>query len=251
MFQQYEHYTNEHHETWNLLFERQEANLRGKACTDFLLSLSDLEPDMVPQRIPNFQDLKKRLWSATGWTIEVVPGLIPVSEFFALLSRRRFCSSTWIRRRDQLDYLEEPDMFHDIFGHVPLLTNPTYADFMQKFGEIGTKYAGNPVAERQLERLYWFTIEFGLLMERGQPRIYGAGIASSFGEANHIFDDDIKILPFEIEKVLNHEFRSDVMQMEYFAIESFEALWKSLDGIEAMLGNGVIENTSANTGAQA
>ncbi|HHG85777.1 MAG TPA: phenylalanine 4-monooxygenase [Bacteroidetes bacterium] len=239
MFQQYENYTTDDHTTWKLLFERQEANLSGKACTDFLLTLSDLGPELVSDQIPNFRALNKRLWASTGWTIEVVPGLIPVGEFFELLSRRRFCSSTWIRKREQLDYLEEPDMFHDIFGHIPLLTNPTYADFMQKFGEIGTKYAGNPAIERQLERLYWFTIEFGLLMERGQPRIYGAGLASSFGEANQIFSGNISILPFEIEKIINHDFRNDVMQTEYYAIASFEALWKSLDGIDALLGKGV------------
>lgn len=235
MVQQYHLYTEQDHRTWKLLFDRQAINLQDKASTDYLLWLQELAPALQADRIASFRQLNQRLWSGTGWSIEVVPGLIPVGDFFSLLARRRFCSSTWVRKPEQIDYLEEPDMFHDIFGHVPLLMNPTYADFMQKFGEIGMKYADDPNCERQLERLYWYTVEFGLIMERGQQRIFGAGIASSFGESNHIFDDDITIHPFNIDQVLQTEFRTDIMQTEYFAIPSYASLFRSLDGVEEHL----------------
>lgn len=232
MRQEYEHYTAENHGTWNLLFDRQVDNLQNKACTDYLLCLQEMQSSLHGQQVPVFKDLDRQLWKATGWTIEVVPGLIPVTDFFELLARRRFCSSTWIRRRDQLDYLEEPDMFHDIFGHVPLLMHPTYADFMQQIGALGVKYAGNRDIEDQLERLYWFTIEFGLLRERGQHRIYGAGILSSYGEAKHVFDPAVEVRLFDIEEIMHMEFRKDEIQSKYYLVKSFKELFASLDTIE-------------------
>ena len=236
MIQHYDQYTSENHEIWGLLFARQEQNLQDKACSEYLESLRNLKSVHHDQAIPEFRELSGMLWASTGWSIEVVKGLIPVDEFFELLSRRRFCSSTWIRRRDQLDYLEEPDMFHDIFGHIPLLANATYADFMQQFGALGVKYQHAPEAVIMLERLYWFTIEFGLIMEDGAPKIYGAGIASSYGEAKQIFEPDaITVHPFDIEAIMLKPFRKDVMQTEYFAIESFQQLWESLGKAEQLL----------------
>jgi phenylalanine-4-hydroxylase len=235
MRQEHQKYLASDHETWQILFERQVANLQDKACSQYLASLYELAPELSSGQIPRFEDLDRRLYAATGWEIEVVPGLIPVGQFFDLMAQRRFCSSTWIRKRSQLDYLEEPDMFHDIFGHIPLLMDPTYAAFMQRFGEIGQRHAGDVEAEARLERLYWFTIEFGLLMEAGRPTIFGAGILSSYGESKQIFESDIRILPFEIEAVLNHAFRKDVMQTEYYALESIDQLAGSLDRVEDLL----------------
>jgi len=236
MKQQYDNYTTENHQTWGLLFDRQIENLQDKACGDYLAAIESLKDAHHGGAIPDFRDLNSKLWAATGFSIEVVKGLIPVNEFFELLSRRRFCSSTWIRRRDQLDYLEEPDMFHDIFGHIPLLLNPTYADFMQQFGALGVKYAHDPHAVAQLERLYWYTIEFGLILEKSQPRIYGAGIMSSFGESKQIFETDITIHDFDIHAILNHQFKKEVMQTEYYTIGSFYQLFKSLEAAEQLLG---------------
>jgi phenylalanine-4-hydroxylase len=235
MRQEYENYLPSDHETWNILHDRQVVNLQDKACSQYLTKLQSLDPELSGVAIPRFPDLDRRLHAATGWEIEVVPGLIPVPEFFDLMAQRRFCSSTWIRKRHQLDYLEEPDMFHDIFGHVPLLLDPVYAGFMQRFGEIGRQHAGDQAAEDRLERLYWFTIEFGLLMEGGRPTIFGAGILSSYGESKQIFESDIRILPFDIEDVLNHAFRKDVMQTEYYALESIAQLAASLDRVEELL----------------
>ena len=235
MVQHHDQYTTADHETWEILFERQVVNLQDKACSDYLRCLGALYPDLEGREIPRFTRLDERLREATGWEIEVVPGLIPVGEFFDLMARRRFCSSTWVRTRAQLDYLEEPDMFHDIFGHVPLLMDPVFAGFMQRFGEIGQRFAGNVEAEAQLERLYWFTIEFGLLMEEGRPKIFGAGILSSFGESKQIFEQPITIHPFDIDRILSHSFRKDVMQTEYYALESIAQLAESLDRVEVLL----------------
>lgn len=241
MIQQYDQYSPENHEIWGLLFARQEENLQDKACTEYLECLANLKDAHHAGAIPEFRELSGKLWAATGFTIEVVKGLIPVDEFFELLSRRRFCSSTWIRRRDQLDYLEEPDMFHDIFGHVPLLMNPTYADFMQQFGALGVKFQGSPAAVDMLERLYWFTIEFGLIMEGGRAKIYGAGIASSYGEARQVASGaGITVKPFDIEEIMLKSFRKDVMQTEYYAIESFQQLWESLGKAEQLLSQAAL-----------
>ena len=236
MRQKYDRYLAKDHATWKTLYDRQVINLANKASWEYLASLSQLQPELIGDEIPRFENLDRRLKAATGWEIEVVPGLIPVGEFFDLMARRRFCSSTWIRKPEQLDYLEEPDMFHDIFGHVPLLMNPVYAEFMQQFGLIGQKFAGNTAAEIQLERLYWFTIEFGLILENGAPRIFGAGILSSYGESKQIFDSNIKILPFNIDAVLAHAFRKEVMQTEYYALESIDQLADSLDRVEGIIG---------------
>ncbi len=237
MQQHHEKYLPTDHETWQILFERQVLNLQDKACSQYLGSLAQLAPELGALEIPRFEELDRRLKAATGWEIEVVPGLIPVAEFFDLLSQRRFCSSTWVRKRSQLDYLEEPDMFHDIFGHVPLLIDPVYAGFMERFGAIGKRFAGNLQAEAQLERLYWFTIEFGLLIEGSKPTIFGAGILSSYGESKQIFNSGIGILPFDIEAVLGHAFRKEVMQTEYYALESIAQLAESLDRVEQNLQN--------------
>ena len=238
MRQEYEKYQAKDQATWNTLYERQIINLKDKASSEYLASLKALQPELSGDEIPHFENLDRRLKAATGWEIEVVPGLIPVGEFFDLMARRRFCSSTWIRKPEQLDYLEEPDMFHDIFGHVPLLMNPVYAEFMQRFGLIGQKFAGNTEAEIQLERLYWYTIEFGLIYENDRPTIFGAGILSSYGESKQIFDSNIKILPFDIQQVLSHAFRKEVMQTEYYALESIDQLAESLDQVEGLLSTG-------------
>ena len=158
----------------------------------------------------------------------MVPGLIPVEDFFNLLAQKKFCSSSWLRSMNSLDYLEEPDMFHDIFGHIPLLSNEVFSAFAHEFGVIGKRFAGNEQAMVMLQRLYWFTIEFGVILEE-QIKSYGAGIMSSFGETNRIANRECTFLDFDIQRVLRKEFRTDVMQEEYFVIDSFEMLYNSLD----------------------
>jgi len=232
MRQHYADYSNEDHQVWQTLFERQYTNLPGKAIPEVLDCLSLGINVIHGKGIPDFRQLNVELKKATGWTIEVVPGLIPVEDFFRLLVNRRFPSSTWLRRMSQLDYLEEPDMFHDIFGHVPLLFNEAYADFMQEFGRIGLQCIDTPHWVAALERLYWFTIEFGLCYEAGALRIMGAGILSSFGETNQIFEPDAyELRNFDLESVLHHSFCKSEMQTIYYALPRFTDMFDVLDVI--------------------
>lgn len=235
MIQDYAKYTSEDTAVWNTLFERQLKNLPGKAHPEYLRCLDQLSEVLNPNRIPDFSELNEKLMAENGWSIVVVPGLIPVDDFFKLLSEKKFCSSTWLRQMSQLDYLEEPDMFHDIFGHIPLLMNPDYARFVQKFGEMGVKYGHDKTVEKQLQRLYWFTIEFGLITQMDLTRIYGAGILSSSGESNHIFDDDITVLPYDVEKILHNDFITSEIQTKYYEIESYEQLFESIGELEKSL----------------
>ena len=235
MKQEYEKYTEEDFSVWKTLFNRQEENLPGKAHPEYLRCLDELSDVLNPDEVPNFDKLNEKLLAENGWSIVVVPGLIPVDQFFKLLSQKKFCSSTWLRKMSQLDYLEEPDMFHDIFGHIPLLMNEQYAKFVQRFGEMGVKYGHDKVVEKQLQRLYWFTIEFGLIEQQDDTRIYGAGILSSSGETNHIFDDDIDVLPYDVEKVLHTDFITSEIQTLYYEIDSFTQLFQSVEELEEQL----------------
>jgi len=180
MVQNYHGYSDKDHEVWKLLFDRQVGLLPDKACTSYLESLAAMSSVLNGQSIPNFAEMNVLLKKTTGFEVVVVPGLIDVVAFFELLAQRKFPSSIWLRELSQLDYLAEPDMFHDIFGHIPLLMNEEYARFMQKFGEVGIAFAKDEQLTKQLQRLYWFTVEFGMIQESAGPRIYGAGIMSSF-----------------------------------------------------------------------
>jgi len=246
MKQDYSKYTKEDHEIWKILFDRQLLNLEGKASPEYLEAISELYPHMNNSEVADFRKVEQAL-TKTGWTIEVVEGLIPVEDFFQLLAQKRFCSSTWLRSRAQLDYLEEPDMFHDTFGHIPLLMNETYAAFMKKFGELGVKYLDDDRALTALQRLYWFTIEFGLMkgaqkdgLNTQKPQIYGAGVLSSYGEVNHIYDNPkVEVLEYDTEAIAHNHFVNSEIQMRYYLINSFEQLFDSLDDFDLMLKEGL------------
>ncbi|PWL32882.1 MAG: phenylalanine 4-monooxygenase [Fluviicola sp. XM-24bin1] len=227
MRQEFDKYKDEDFLVWRTLFERQKRNLKDKACDEYMLALERMESVLHPNAPPDFQEINSWYKQSTGWEIHCVPGLIPVEEFFPLLAQKKFCSSTWLRTMEQLDYLEEPDMFHDIFGHVPLLSDPVFSDFAQEFGRLGCTVLNNPERILMLQRLYWFTIEFGLIRQDGL-KIYGAGIVSSFGEANLSISGEVQAVPFDIEEVMKTEFRTDVMQSQYVVIDSFEQLFESL-----------------------
>lgn len=229
MIQEYNKYTPEDFEVWKLLFERQEQNLQNKACKSYLDALNELSEVLKADEVPNFEKINQVLINKNGWSIEVVPGLIPVEDFFELLAQKKFCSSTWLRSKAQLDYLEEPDMFHDIFGHIPLLMNESYSNFAQKLGEVGVKNIENKEIVLQLQRLYWFTIEFGLKKGTNKTEIYGAGIMSSFGESNYIYETNTEIIPFNFSSVINRPFKTDEIQSLYYEIESYDELYNSLN----------------------
>lgn len=227
MKQQFEKYTKEDFLVWKTLFERQVVNLKDKACDEYLQALDDMGEVLNADSIARFTELNQWFKSRTGWEIYCVPGLIPVNEFFDLLSRKKFCSSTWLRTMDQLDYLEEPDMFHDTFGHIPLLSNPVFSNFAHEFGKLGKSLVHDEEKVLMLQRLYWFTIEFGLIKQDGL-KIYGAGIASSFGESISSLESQNEKREFEMDEVLNKMFKTDEIQNTYFVIDSFESLFKSI-----------------------
>ena len=225
MKQEYNLYKEDDQLVWKTLFERQVENLQNKSCREYLSCLEIMKGVLNPKQIPDFNLMNAKLKEATGWSIEVVPGLIPVEDFFLLLAQRKFSASTWVRKMDQLDYLEEPDMFHDVFGHTPLLADPKFAQFMKDFGDLGVEFIDDEEVVIQLQRLYWFTIEFGLIYENGR-KVYGAGICSSFGETIHSLSKNVEVIPFNLDRVISTEFETDVVQTLYFELESFDQLFK-------------------------
>jgi phenylalanine-4-hydroxylase len=221
--QNWKNYGEEEHAIWRLLFERQQRLLVGRACSEFLVGLGGL--GVAGDGIPDFHRLNKVLDTATGWQILAVPGLVPDDVFFAFLARRCFPSTCLIRRRDQLDYLQEPDVFHDICGHVPLLMNPVFADYMQAYGEGGLKALRLGHLQR-LARLYWYTVEFGLIDTPEGLRIYGSGILSSAGESVYCLEDPRPHrIRFELRRVMRTRYRIDDFQQSYFVIDDFQQLF--------------------------
>ncbi len=220
--QNWENFSADEHKVWDILFERQVAMLPGRASDRFLRGLDVLK--LEQGGIPNFCALNERLMAATGWQVVAVPGLVPDDVFFDHLANRRFVSGNFIRRADQLDYLQEPDVFHDVFGHVPMLADPVFADYMQAYGAGGLRSLGFG-ALHKLARLYWYTVEFGLIRENGALRIYGAGIVSSFGESVFALDDPSpNRIGFDLLRVMRTHYRIDDFQQNYFVIDSFEQL---------------------------
>ena len=221
--QNWHQYSKEEQAIWRLLFERQQRVLVGRACREFLDGLGGL--GVAAEGIPDFRRLNEVLEGTTGWRIVAVPGLVPDDVFFAFLARRRFPSTCFIRHRDQLDYLQEPDVFHDIYGHVPLLMNPVFADYMQAYGEGGLKALRLGHLE-DLARLYWYTVEFGLISTPYGLRIYGSGILSSAGESVYCLEDPRPTrIRFALRRVMRTRYRIDDFQQTYFVIDRFEQLF--------------------------
>lgn len=207
---------------WDHLFERQAKLLPGRVAPAFLDGLDVLR--LSKPGIPDFAELNARLMDATGWQVVAVPGLVPDDVFFDHLANRRFVAGRFIRRPDQIDYLEEPDIFHDVFGHVPLLANPVFADYMAAYGRGGQRAAGLGAIER-LARIYWYTVEFGLIRAPQGLQIYGAGIVSSFSETLFALDDPSpNRIGFDLKRLMRTRYRIDDFQQSYFVIDSFEDL---------------------------
>jgi phenylalanine-4-hydroxylase len=218
-------YSEEEHAIWRTLFHRQERILQGRACREFLDGLSGV--GVAGEGIPNFRRLNECLSRSTGWRIVAVPGLVPDAVFFEHLANRRFPSTCFIRSWAQLDYLQEPDVFHDIYGHVPMLMNPVFADYMQAYGQGGLK-ALRQGALHYLARLYWYTVEFGLVRTPAGLRIYGSGIVSSKGESIYCLEDAApNRLRFDLLRVMRTAYRIDAYQETYFVIDGFEELFEA------------------------
>jgi phenylalanine-4-hydroxylase len=215
-------YTEAEHDRWNRLFERMAGLLPGRACSEFLAGLDRLS--LGRAGVPDLEKLSERLEAISGWRVVAVPSLVPDHVFFDHLANRRFPAGAFLRTEAEFDYIEEPDIFHDVFGHVPLLTNRPYAEFMQAYGQGGHR-ALEMGALPALARLYWYTIEFGLIREAGGLRLFGAGIMSSPKETVFALEDaSPNRIGFDLERVMRTEYRIDDFQQTYFVIEDFESL---------------------------
>jgi len=223
--QDWAHYTAEEHATWDTLFARQAKLLPGRASQAYLKGLDALS--LSNGGIPNFEELSERLMKLTGWQVVAVPGLVPDEVFFDHMANRRFVAGNFIRRPDQLDYIQEPDVFHDVFGHVPMLADPVFADYLEAYGRGGQR-AMELGALKNLGRLYWYTVEFGLIEEAEGLRIYGSGIVSSFAESRFALEDPSpNRIRFDLKRVMRTDYRIDDFQQNYFVIPSFDALLRA------------------------
>jgi phenylalanine-4-hydroxylase len=220
--QGWEHYSAEEHGVWQTLFAHQSRLLPGRACDAFVQGMKDLP--IGPGEIPDFRRLSEVLMRRTGWQVVAVPGLVPNDVFFEHLANRRFPAGQFIRKPHQLDYLEEPDVFHDVFGHVPMLMNPVIADYIQAYG-VGGLRANQLGMLDTLARVYWYTVEFGLVEQADGLRIYGAGIASSATETLFALEDPSpNRLRFDLERVMRTRYRIDDVQESYFVLHNLDEL---------------------------
>ena len=220
--QDWRSYTPVEHAMWDKLFARQAAMLPDRVTPAFMRGLDVLR--LSKPGVPDFDELNERLRKLTGWTVVAVPGLVPDDVFFEHMANRRFVAGRFIRKPEQIDYLQEPDVFHDVFGHVPLLANPVFADYMQAYGEGGLRSLKFG-ALHKLARLYWYTVEFGLIREGGKLHLYGAGIVSSYGESVFALDDPSpNRVGFDLKRVMRTNYKIDDYQQTYFVIDSFEDL---------------------------
>lgn len=233
-------FTAEENGTWQILIERQMEVVKNRACPEFLEGLEKLA--LPHDRVPQCHELSAVLQDCTGWSVEPVAAIIPLEKFFTLIANRKFPAATFIRVREELDYLQEPDIFHEFFGHCPLLTNAAYADFVQWYGATALK--ADKKVQSLLGRLFWFTIEFGLIQVKEGMRIYGGGILSSYKETIFSLEDHMpKRLPFDLLTVLNTPYRYDIIQDKYFVIndlaELFNIKGENILSIAQQLAHGV------------
>jgi phenylalanine-4-hydroxylase len=228
--QQYATYTDEDHDVWRTLYARRIGALQETASQVFLDGLGRIGLD--ERRVPDLADVNQRLKRYTGWAAVGVTGFVPAAQFFGSLAGRRFPTTLGVRPRAQLDYLPEPDIFHDVFGHVPLHADPVFADFLQRFGALAAA-ARTEEEVTQMARLFWFTVEFGLVQERGQVRIYGSGLISSHGDAANALGPKCDRRPFEIDAVIGQAFEIDHLQDVLFVVDSFDQLFEAVEILAA------------------
>jgi len=229
----YSDYTDEDFRVWKILFDRQMDILSETVSRNYLDALKIV--NFRNDKIPDFNEVNSTLKDLTGWNLHVVPNISPQKEFFKYLSEKKFTATCWLRTFEQLDYIEEPDMFHDVFAHVPLLSNTAYCNFFKGISDIALEHIDDPKAIELLGRIYWFTIEFGLIRENDKLKIYGAGIISSNGETKHCLSNECEKLNFDVNKIMSTDFRTDILQDKYFVIDSFDQLYNALPEIRRLL----------------
>ena len=226
--QRYDAYDAESHDVWRTLYERRMGALRDTASEVFLTGIESI--GLHPARVPDLADVNRRLAARTGWAAVGVEGFIPASQFFGCLAQRRFPTTLRVRPRAHLDYLPEPDIFHDVFGHVPLHADPVFANFLEQFGRLASR-ARTEAETTAMARLFWFTVEFGLIRERGAVRIYGSGLISSHQDAANALGAGCERRPFDLDAVFAQPFEIDRLQPVLFVIDSFEQLFASVESL--------------------
>jgi phenylalanine-4-hydroxylase len=225
-------YTAQQHATWAELVERRMPELAAHACEEYLQGFEQI--GLGANAIPNLEEVNRRLRPRTGWEATPVSGFLPADAFFAMLSDRKFPTTTWLRGREALNYTPEPDIFHDVFGHVPMHAHPVFADFLEHYGRVCAKLTDKAALER-LGRLFWFTVEFGVIRQKGEIRLYGSGLISSQGESDYVVRGGPEIRGFNVDRVLNQEFSTSEMQPVLYAVESFEEIYQAAREAERRL----------------
>ncbi len=228
--QRYDAYDAESHDVWRVLYERRMGALRETASDVFLRGIERI--GLAHDRVPDLADVNRRLAARTGWRALGVQGFIPAAQFFACLARRHFPTTLVVRPRAQLDYLPEPDIFHDVFGHVPLHSDPVFAAFLQEFGALAAG-ARDDAETTAMARLFWFTVEFGLVREAGKVRIYGSGLISSHADAANALGSGCDRRPFDLDAVLAQPFEIDHVQDVLFVVDSFDQLFQAVETLRA------------------
>ena len=230
--QKYQDYTPEQHAVWALLVRRRHPQIEAHACREYLegYEIIGLQED----RLPNLASISERLGPRTGWNATPVSGFLPGEAFFEMLAARKFPTTTWLRSADSLEYIPEPDIFHDVFGHVPMHAHPVFADFLQHYGAICSKPENADILER-LGRLFWYTVEFGLIRQDGEIKVYGSGVISSHKECTNVIERGCDIRDFDLDEVLDTPVKVDELQKKLFAIRSFDQIYQAVQEAEARL----------------
>lgn len=232
LVQDWNAYTATDHEVWQLLYAKRMRELASTASDVFLTGAEII--GLSPEHIPNLAEVNRRLRRRTGWSAVPVAGFLPAREFFASLAERKFPTTVTIRSKESLDYVPEPDIFHDVFGHVPLHSDPAFAGFLQKCGQVAAR-ASNDADVEMMTRLFWFTVEFGLIREGDSAKIYGSGLISSAGDAANALGPNCDRRPFSVDAVISQSFRIDELQNTLFVVESFDQLFEAIDDVAARI----------------
>lgn len=222
-------YTEEQHAVWRDLVKRRMPQLREHACHEYLDGFAQI--GLREDRLPDLKAVSALLGPRTGWQSTPVSGFLPADAFFEMLANRMFPTTTWLRSRESMEYTPEPDIFHDVFGHVPMHAHPVFGDFLQHYGKVCAGLKSTEALER-MGRLFWFTVEFGLIRENGQVKVYGSGLISSHGECTRVLEGGCEVRPFDLDQVLDQKFDTGAMQPVLFAVESFDQIYEATKSAE-------------------
>ncbi|QNI35653.1 phenylalanine 4-monooxygenase [Edaphobacter albus] len=226
-------YTSEQHSIWAELVSRRMPQLRQHACKEYLEGFEQI--GLREDRLPDLKAVSSRLQPRTGWQSTPVSGFLPPDAFFEMLSARMFPTTTWLRGRDSLEYTPEPDIFHDVFGHVPMHAHPVFGDFLQHYGQVCAGLMNDPVALERMGRVFWFTVEFGVIRQSSELKVYGSGLISSHGECTRVLAGGCEVRDFDLDAVMNQKFDTGAMQPVLYAVESFDQIYEATKEAEVRL----------------